>query len=302
MNEETSSSCQCQASADDKRSVLSTEMPTGQWFSRYRVAKMDCPSEERMIRMALDSQPEVHHLSFDLSGRTLSVVHDGAVEAVTAKLEPLGLGAKLEQTEPFQANMAEELSPSISPAEEAAVLKALLAINGVMFLLELALGVVAQSMGLIADSLDMFADAAVYGLALYAVAHSARTQMQAARLAGVLQLLLAIGVLLEVGRRVWMGSDPVSGLMMGVAALALIANVSCLALLAKHRDGGVHMQASWIFSANDVLINLGVILAGALVYATASALPDLIIGAAVGLIVLNGARRILALQQGSQAR
>ncbi|WP_245730763.1 hypothetical protein [Pseudohongiella acticola] len=35
-------------------------------------------------------------------------------------------------------------------------------------------GLVAQSNGLIADSLDTFADAAVYGLALYAVRRSLR--------------------------------------------------------------------------------------------------------------------------------
>ncbi|MEH6388461.1 MAG: sodium:proton antiporter, partial [Pseudomonas profundi] len=64
----------------------------------------------------------------------------------------------------------------------------------------------------------------------------------------------------------------------------------------KHREGGVHMKASWIFSANDVLINLGVIVAGALVAWTGSSYPDLVIGTLVGLIVLNGARRILMLK------
>ncbi|MNG40629.1 hypothetical protein D3C84_1292950 [compost metagenome] len=56
------------------------------------------------------------------------------------------------------------------------------------------------------------------------------------------------------------------------------------------------MRASWIFSANDVLANLGVIVAGALVAWSGSAWPDLLIGSLVGLLVLNGARRILALQ------
>ena len=56
------------------------------------------------------------------------------------------------------------------------------------------------------------------------------------------------------------------------------------------------MKASWIFSANDVLINAGVIVAGALVYWTGSAYPDLVIGTLVGAIVLNGARRILAIR------
>lgn len=166
-----------------------------------------------------------------------------------------------------------------------------------MFLVEMTTGIIAQSAGLIADSLDMFADAAVYGLALYAVGHGVRMQVRAARVAGVLQLILAIGVLVEVGRRFVFGSEPESGMMMAIALLALIANTACLLLISRHREGGAHMKASWIFSANDVVINLGVILAGALVAWTGSNYPDLVIGTIVGLIVLSGARRILALKE-----
>jgi Co/Zn/Cd efflux system component len=178
---------------------------------------------------------------------------------------------------------------------EARTLRWLLAINAVMFVVEIVAGWLAQSTGLIADSLDMFADAAVYGLALYAVGHAGR-QLGAARLSGWLQLLLALGVLAEVLRRWLTGSAPEPLPMMGIALLALAANVTCMVLLAKHRDGGAHMKASWIFSTNDVLANLGVIVAGALVAWTGSNVPDLVIGTLIGLLVLNGARRILSLR------
>lgn len=178
---------------------------------------------------------------------------------------------------------------------EAHTLRWLLAINATMFVVEIVAGWLAQSTGLIADSLDMFADAAVYGLALYAVGHAGR-QLGAARLSGWLQLLLALGVLGEVLRRWLTGSEPEPLPMMGIALLALAANVACMAMLAKHRGGGAHMRASWIFSTNDVLANLGVIIAGALVAWTGSNLPDLVIGTLIGLLVLNGARRILGLK------
>lgn len=180
---------------------------------------------------------------------------------------------------------------------EAGVLRRLLLINALMFAVEIGLGWLAQSTGLIADSLDMFADAAVYGLALYAVGRSRALQLRAARASGWLQLLLALGALAEVLRRLVLGSEPEPPLMMGVAALALLANLACLALLARHREGSVHMRASWIFSTNDVLANLGVIAAGLLVAWTGSNWPDLLIGAAIGLLVLNGARRILLLRE-----
>lgn len=178
---------------------------------------------------------------------------------------------------------------------EAKTLRWLLGINALMFVVEIVTGWLAQSTGLIADSLDMLADAAVYGLALYAVGHAGR-QLGAARLSGWLQMLLAFGVLSEVVRRWLFGSAPEPLPMMGIALLALVANVTCLALLARHRDGGAHMRASWIFSTNDVLANLGVILAGALVAWTGSNIPDLLIGLLIALLVLNGARRILQLR------
>ncbi|MDH5301801.1 MAG: cation transporter [Gammaproteobacteria bacterium] len=176
----------------------------------------------------------------------------------------------------------------VKPGEQSRVLWWLLAINGVMFVVELGVGLWADSSGLVADSLDMLADAAVYGVALYAVAQSARHKASAAMLSGVLQILLAMGVLLDVLRRFWVGSEPVSEVMMLMASVALMANLVCLRLIHKHRHGEVHMRASWIFSANDVIANAGVILAGVLVWWLNSALPDLFIGLAIAVLVLRG--------------
>lgn len=84
---------------------------------------------------------------------------------------------------------------------------------------------------------------------------------------------------------------------MGIAALALAANALCLFLLSKHRHGEVHMKASWIFSTNDVIANMGVILAGALVWAFKANWPDLIVGLIIAAIVLRGGIRILGLSR-----
>ena len=84
--------------------------------------------------------------------------------------------------------------------------------------------------------------------------------------------------------------------MMVVAAIALLANVTCLVLISRHRHAGAHMRASWIFSSNDVLANVGVIAAGLLVAWTQSAIPDLIIGTIIAVIVFTGGLRILRLQ------
>lgn len=263
-------------------------------ISTMSVPKMDCPSEENMIRMALSDIKEIKSLDFDLSKRELNVAHTGHAEPILAKLEPLQLGARLIGSVPQTDSDASV--DTDGDASEAKTLRILLAVNAIMFVVELIWGVIAQSTGLIADSLDMFADAAVYGLALYAVGRAASLKTRAAHLAGWLQMILAVGALGEVIRRTVFGSEPESSLMMGIGALALVANVTCLVLIAKKRDRGAHMKASYIFSANDVIANVGVIIAGALVTWTGSSYPDLVVGTVIGLIVLNGARRILSLR------
>ena len=127
-------------------------------------------------------------------------------------------------------------------AAQRKILGYLLIINGIMFLLEVVTGIMANSTALIADSLDMFADAAVYGTSLYAVGRSHRRKIQAASLSGLFQITLAGLVLVDVIRKFFVGRLPESGLIMGVGCIALAANFICLWLLAKHRQGEVHMR------------------------------------------------------------
>lgn len=166
-------------------------------------------------------------------------------------------------------------------------------INATMFLVEFSWGWRAGSSGLLADALDMLADAVVYALSLMAVGRSLKQQRRAATVSGWLQIALSLLVLGDAVRRFIGGSEPLSAPMMSVGLMALIANVICLALVSQHRDGGMHMRASVIFSTNDTVANVGVILAGLLVAWSGSELPDLLIGAAISLLVLRGGQRIL---------
>lgn len=256
---------------------------------------MDCPSEESLIRMALSEVEGVGRLQFDLPGRELVTFHTGPVEEVLARLEPLGLGARVTSSATAR-EVPSALDPTPQAAQESRTLQFLLAINGFMFVAEVTAGWIAQSTGLIADGLDMLTDAVVYGLSLYAVGRPASLQLRAAHVSGWFQAVLAASMLGEVARRFVFGSQPEPGWMMTVSAVALAANVGCLALIWRHRGGGAHMKASWIFSTNDVLANLGVIVAGGLVAWTGSRLPDLAIGTVIAGVVLAGAVRILRLR------
>jgi Co/Zn/Cd efflux system component len=178
-------------------------------------------------------------------------------------------------------------------AAERKTLKALLAINGSMFVIGCVTGLLAHSTALIADSLDMFADASVYLLSLYAVGKAARYKNRAAFFSGSLQISLAAMTLVNVVQRFIAGDLPESHWMMGISLLALVANSFGLYLLAKHRHGEVHMQASWIFTQNDVIANLSVIIAGILVSWLRSPMPDLIAGFGISILVIWGGITII---------
>lgn len=179
------------------------------------------------------------------------------------------------------------------PDGEHRVLRQALGINAIMFTVELVAGLAVNSIGLVADAFDMLADAVVYGLALGASSRGSTGHVAAARLSGGLQVLVGFGVLGESLRRFVVGSEPVGTVMIGIGVLALIANVTCLALMSRFRHGRIHMRAAWIFSTNDVLANLGVIVSGVLVAVLDSRLPDLLIGAVIATLVVRGGLQIL---------
>ena len=245
-----------------------------------------------MIRLRLGDVP-TRFMDFDIPGRTLVVAHACDVQEVLDRLLPLGYGAELRESQPL---LASDAPPAPDVVAESNVLWILLGINALMFLVELCAGWWADSAGLIADAADMFADAVVYGVALYAVGKAAKFKLSAARISGLFQLALALGVLSETGRRILAGSSPDELAMIWVSLLALAANVGCLILISRHRQRGVHMRASYIFSANDVLANLGVILAAGLVAWSGSPVPDWIVGLLIGAVVLVGSVRILRLR------
>lgn len=260
----------------------------------FKVPQMDCAAEEQLVRMALADFEEVQRLDFDLQDRTVVITHAGDSASIEQAMQKLQLGASLTNQETVEG-------PGISEVDDERqrrLLFMVLVINFGLFVLELATGLIAQSMGLVADSLDMLADAIVYGLSLYAVGRLASRKKQIASLSGYFQLFLAVFGLLEVLRRL-LGADdePSFALMIVISLIALAGNAASLVILRGTQNQGMHMKASWIFTTNDVLVNIGVIVAGGLVYITSSRIPDLVVGAVVFCLVASGAFRILRLSR-----
>jgi Co/Zn/Cd efflux system component len=260
--------------------------------STFEIARMDCAADEGLVRMKLGGVGSVRSIDVDLALRRVTVLHEGGSDPVATALRQLDLGTRLLTTD--VSDDAESTENSV----QRRLLWTVLAINASLFVAEAAFGLLSGSMGLVADSLDMLADALVYGLSLLAVGAALARQRSVARVSGYLQLSLAILGLVEVVRRVVaLDRAPDVGTMIVVSLLALLANGASLMLLQRSRSRDVHIRASMIFTSNDVVINLGVIVAAVLVGWTRSGLPDLIVGAAVFLVVLRGALRILKLAE-----
>src|SRR5690606_2719882 len=257
----------------------------------FNITKMDCPSEEQLIRMKLQNFDTVKSLEFDIPSRKLNVYHKGNPEPILSALETLNLNTTLILTEASSTVIETDSSNS-----QRRLLWTVLVINFVFFGVEMLFGIFSNSMGLVADSLDMLADSIVYALALFAVGGTVTRKNNIAKFAGYFQILLAVIGFVEVIRR-FLGFEkmPDFQTMIIVSVLALMANVLCLYLLQKNKSKEAHMQASMIFTSNDVIINSGVIVAGLLVHWLNSSYPDLIIGAIVFVIVARGAYRILKL-------
>lgn len=259
----------------------------------FEITKMDCPSEENLIRMKLDGILSIANLDFDIPNRKLTVFHSGETDQIENSVLELNLGGKKISTDQTDQTDFKE------SANQKKLLWSVLAINFAFFIIEMTTGLISKSMGLVADSLDMLADSFVYGISLFAVGGTIIKKKRIAKLAGYFQITLAIIGFVEILRR-FFGDEklPDFSIMIIVSIFALIANGICLYLMQKSKSKKeAHMQASMIFTSNDVIINLGVISAGLLVNWLNSSKPDLIIGAIVFILVIQGAFRILKLSK-----
>lgn len=258
----------------------------------FEIRKMDCPSEENLIRLKLSSIDNVANLDFDIPSRRLTVHHTGKLNLIESAISELNLGGKV------ISSAYSDQTTFIEETNQRKVLWNVLIINFAFFIIEIITGLFSNSMGLVADSLDMLADAFVYGISLYAVGGSVSRKKNIAKLAGYFQIILALIGFVEVLRR-FLGTKELPGFqtMIIISIFALIANSICLYLLQKSKSKEAHMRASMIFTSNDVIINLGVISAGVLVLLLNSGIPDLVIGSIVFVLVVIGAIRILKLSK-----
>jgi Co/Zn/Cd efflux system component len=173
------------------------------------------------------------------------------------------------------------------------VLWAALGINGTMFLIEIAAGLMAGSVSLQADALDFLGDVANYGISLFVVGMALRYRATAALIKGATMGLFGLWV---IGATVWHafhGTVPHAVTMGEVGFAALVANAAVFVLLWTYRKGDSNMRSVWLCSRNDVIGNLAVLLAAAGVFGTGTAWPDVTVAAMMAGLGVQGAVQVI---------
>lgn len=154
-------------------------------------------------------------------------------------------------------------------------------------------GVLSDSQALKADALDFLGDGLITLLGLVAIGWSVAWRARAALVQGLFLGALGLGVIATTAYRVISRVQPDAELMGGFGGVALVVNVAAAMVLIPHRTGDVNVRAIWLFSRNDAIGNLAVVIAAGLVGWTGSAWPDLVAAFAIAALFLHSSWAIV---------
>lgn len=170
---------------------------------------------------------------------------------------------------------------------------AVIAINAVMFVVEIAAGSLAGSQALQADALDFLADSVTYGLSVAVIGMPLVRRANVALFKGVSLLAMGVWVFGSTLWQVFVLGLPQAEVMGVVGLLALAANIASVLILMRFKDGDANVRSVWLCSRNDAIGNVAVIAAAGAVALTQTAWPDLIVAGLMAVLFLSSARLIL---------
>jgi len=170
---------------------------------------------------------------------------------------------------------------------------AVIAINAVMFIIEMTAGHYARSQALQADALDFLGDALTYGISLAVIGTSVRVRTMAALAKGLSLLAMGVWVLGSTLYRVFVIGVPEAGVMGAIGALALAANLASVLILMRYKEGDANVRSVWLCSRNDAIGNVAVMIAALGVWGTATGWPDLIVAAVMATLFLSSSWQII---------
>ena len=168
-----------------------------------------------------------------------------------------------------------------------------LVLNLTMFFVEVVMAVKSGSTSLLSDSLDFLGDSANYMISLIVLPMALSYRAKASMVKGLTMGGFGLFILITTIYRAFYGEIPSHDQMSVVGALALVVNVTALAVLLNFRDGDSNMRSVWVCSRNDAIGNVAVILAGMAVYFFQSKYPDLIVAFVLAFLALQASQEII---------
>lgn len=173
------------------------------------------------------------------------------------------------------------------------VLWIVIALNGIMFLVEMLAGQLAGSQALQADALDFLGDTLTYGISMAVIGRSLQVRSAAALLKGGSLLLMGLWVFGSTLYHALVLGLPRAEIMGGIGVLALAVNLSSVLLLLRYKDGDANVRSVWLCSRNDAIGNVAVMVAALAVWGSTSAWPDLVVAGIMAAVFLSSSTQIL---------
>lgn len=260
---------------------------------RYRVTGMDCPACAAKIEAAVLSVPGIHEARVSIASQEMTLrIDETAAPLAEVERAITRLGYKLAR---LGVDEDDDKIPDLShvtPAYKRALWIVVL-LNAGYGAIEIFGGFVAGSQALKADALDFIGDGTISLLGLIAVGWGLAARAKAAMLQGIFLGLLAVGVLAATGYRLLILQHPEAQLMGIFGLIGLAVNITAAVVLLPHRHGDANVRAVWLFSRNDALGNVAVVMAALLVAWTQTGWPDLVVALVIAGLFLQSAFAII---------
>ncbi|WP_342723090.1 cation diffusion facilitator family transporter [Bradyrhizobium sp. B097] len=259
---------------------------------RYRVTGMDCSACAAKVEAAARSVAGVRDARVSIASQEMTLrTEDGTAPLLEVERSITGLGYRLARIDADEDDKVPDLS-HVSPAYKRALWIVVL-LNAGYGVIEIVGGFLAGSQSVKADALDFIGDGVISFLGLVAVGWGLAARAKAALLQGIFLGILGAGVLVVTAYRVVVQHEPEAQLMGILALVGLVVNVMAAVVLLPHRHGDANVRAVWLFSRNDAIGNVAVVIAALLVAWTQTPWPDLVVAVVIAALFLQSSFAII---------
>lgn len=253
--------------------------------AQYRVIGIDCANDAAGLATAIRAVPGIESVEVSIATQMLTATASNPDSLRNAEQAAAAAGYPLQ-------------SATVPPTVDDAYRRALwvvVMLNVGYGVVEAIAGFISESQALKADALDFLGDGLISSIGLLALGWPLRHRARVALAQGFFLGALGVGVIGTTFYRVVVQQQPAAELMGIFGGIALAVNVAAAAVLFAHRtrNNDASARAIWLFSRNDALGNLAVVVAAGLVAWTGTPWPDLVVAFVIAALFLQSSWSIV---------